>query len=120
MEDCKRPKKSAPQNQSESLTTGFPSPANDYREDVLDFNAYLVKNYAATFIVRLEGSLYDEIGLHSGDILVVDRSLTPKRGDMVIVVAQGEFRIAYFDTIIPDEDTLIWGVVNYSVHHWRQ
>ena len=60
------------------IKAGFPSPAADYREEILDFNSYLVTNQAATFTVRVDGDSMEDEGIRSGDLLIVDRSLTPR------------------------------------------
>jgi hypothetical protein len=70
----------------ESVSAGFPSPADDYLEGKLDLNDALIRNPAATFFVRVTGDSMIEAGIHSGDILVVDRSLNPKDGSIVIAV----------------------------------
>ena len=68
-----------------NVPAGFPSPAGDYKEDKLDLNKYLIKNPAATYFVRVAGESMVGAGIHSGDLLVVDRSIEP--GDKKIVIA---------------------------------
>ena len=63
---------------------GFPSPAEQYLEPPLDLNELLVKRPAATFFVRVEGDSMINAGIHDKDLLVVDRSLTPSNGDIII------------------------------------
>ena len=59
---------------------GFPSPATDYVEDDIDLNAHLIKNIPSTFLIRVQGkSMNAKVGIHDGDLLVVDRSLEPKK-----------------------------------------
>jgi len=77
----------------ESVSAGFPSPAQDYIEDVLDLNALCIQHPAATFFVRVEGESMIEAGIHPGDILVVDRSLRPSHGDFVIACLDGEMTV---------------------------
>ncbi|MFW6276789.1 MAG: LexA family protein, partial [Bacteroidota bacterium] len=77
----------------ESVSAGFPSPADDYMEGRLDLNDFLVKNPAATFFVRVTGDSMINAGIHSGDILVVDRALDPKDGNIVIAVINGELTV---------------------------
>ena len=57
---------------------GFPSPATDYIEEDIDLNIHLIKNVPATFIIRVQGKSMINIGIHDGDLLVVDKSLNPK------------------------------------------
>ena len=64
---------------------GFPSPATDYVEDDIDLNSHLIKNVPSTFLIRVQGKSMNSIGIHDGDLLVVDRSLSPKNFSTVIV-----------------------------------
>jgi len=68
---------------------GFPSPAEDFQDDALDLNDLLVKNAPATFLYRAEGWSMLHAGICDGDILVVDRSVTPRDGDLVIATWDG-------------------------------
>ena len=63
---------------------GFPSPATDYVEDDIDLNAHLIKNIPSTFLIRVQGKSMNTIGIHDGDLLMVDRSLNPKNFSTVI------------------------------------
>ena len=72
---------------------GFPSPAEQYLEPPLDLNELLVKRPAATFFVRVEGDSMIGAGIRDKDLLVVDRSLTPANGDIVIASVDGEFTV---------------------------
>lgn len=67
------------------VAAGFPSPAEPYIADALDFNRYLVQNPSATFAVRCEGHAMLEAGIDHHDVLVVDRSLTPKNNQIVLI-----------------------------------
>ena len=78
---------------SAKVSAGFPSPAGDYEESRLDLNRYLVKNPAATFFVRVTGDSMVGAGIHHDDILVVDRSLEPKTGNVVIAALDGELTV---------------------------
>jgi DNA polymerase V len=75
------------------VVAGFPSPAEQYHETPLDLNELLVKRPAATFFVRVQGDSMIGEGIHDGDILVVDRSLEPGEGWMVIACVDGEFTV---------------------------
>ena len=72
---------------------GFPSPADDHLDRPLDFNELLVQNPAATFALRINGESMTGAGLFPGDIAVVDRSLTPTNGCIVLALIDGEFTI---------------------------
>ena len=76
-----------------TVPAGFPSPAADYEEGRLDLNKHLIKNPAATFFVRVTGDSMVKAGIHSGDLLVVDRSIEPRDKSVVIAVVNGELAV---------------------------
>ena len=78
---------------SGSVVAGFPSPAEQYQETPLDLNELLVKRPAATFFVRVQGDSMCGAGIHDGDLLVVDRSLRPADGDIIIACVDGDFTV---------------------------
>jgi DNA polymerase V len=116
------------------VAAGFPSPADDYVEKNLDLNELLVQKPAATFFVRAQGESMLGAGIHSNDILVVDRSLEVVPGKVVICAINGELTVkrlervneqwqlkaenpAYADIVIHDElELVIWGVVTNVIH----
>ena len=75
---------------------GFPSPAEQYVERPLDLNELLVARPAATYFVRAEGNSMEGVGIRSGDLLVVDRSLEPWDRAVVIACVDGEFTVKTF------------------------
>ena len=81
-----------------SVVAGFPSPAEQYLEPPLDLNELLVKRPAATFFVRVEGDSMIGAGIRDKDLLVVDRSLTPANGDIIIASVDGEFTVKTYRT----------------------
>jgi DNA polymerase V len=86
------------------VPAGFPSPASDYVEREIDLNDWLITNRLATYIVRVEGdSMTSEI--HSGDRLIVDRSLEPRHGDIVIACVDGEMTVKRL--VVADERRLL-------------
>ena len=117
-----------------TVQAGFPSPADDYIEEQLDLNKHLIKHPTATFFVRAAGDSMVGAGIHSGDILVVDRSLEPKPGKVVIAAIDGQLTVkrlsqtskglylkAENDQYKPIKineinDVIIWGVVTSVVH----
>lgn len=117
-----------------SVQAGFPSPADDYAVDSLDLNAHLIRNKEATFFLRCKGHSMVGAGIHDNDLLLVDRSLTPFHGHIVIAVVDGEFTvkrlfkrggitrlIAESPDYVPIEfsegqELLIWGVVTNVIH----
>ena len=121
---------------SSRVRAGFPSPADDYIESNIDLNEWLIQNRLATSIVRVEGdSMSGEI--HSGDRLIIDRSLEPKNNDVVLASIDGEVtvkRLVLQDgrpSLVPEnpsysaieiheeDDFSIWGVVTYCIHRVR-
>jgi DNA polymerase V len=80
------------------LRAGFPSPADDYVEEKIDLNRYLVQHPAATFPVRVDGDSMTGAGIYPGDIAIVDRSLVDSdlnamHNKIVLAVLDGEFTI---------------------------
>lgn len=121
---------------SDRVPAGFPSPAQDYVEAELDLNAYCIRHPSATYFLRASGNSMRDAGLKDGDLLVVDKSVTPQHGDIVIAAVDGEFTVkqlqtrprlalrpmnAAYSPIYPDPDALeIFGVVMHFVHSTRR
>ena len=78
---------------SGSVVAGFPSPAEQYLEPPLDLNELLVRRPAATYFVRVEGDSMVGAGIRDDDLLVVDRSLRPADGDVIIASVDGDFTV---------------------------
>ncbi len=115
---------------------GFPAPADDLVERVLDINDLVVKHPASTFFVRVEGDSMEGAGIFSGDVLVVDRAIDPREGRIVLAAVNGELVVkrlekvhgqlmlvsendAYEPIEVGDgEDCYIWGVVVGSVRQF--
>ena len=114
---------------------GFPSPATDYVEDDIDLNSHLIKNTPSTFLIRVQGRSMDNVEIYNGDLLVVDRSLDPKKFSTVIANVNEELVVKSFlrennqnfltsgskklkDKINLSENSeiFIWGVVTYVIH----
>ena len=116
------------------IPAGFASPAEDYIEKQLDLNDLVVKHPHATFYVRVDGDSMRDAGIQSGDILVVDRSLEPSHGKIVVALLDGEFTVKRINmgsnqlTLLPANsayapisiseasDFQVWGVVTYVIH----
>jgi DNA polymerase V len=117
-----------------AVSAGFPSPAEDYVEGKIDLNRHLIKNPAATFLVRVTGDSMIGAGIHSGDVLVVDRSLEPTQDRIVIAVINGELTVKRiyherkrlylmpenpnYPPILVDEgmELQVWGIVTNVIH----
>ena len=79
------------------VSAGFPNPADDYLEGTLDLNEHLIHHPSATFFARAEGNSMRERGIFSGDLLIVDRSLKPSNGQVVIASVYGELTCKILD-----------------------
>lgn len=119
---------------SSQIPAGFPSPAEDFLEKMLDLNEYLVKNKSATFLIKVHGDSMINAGIFDGDMLVIDRSVEPVSGKIVLGVLNGEFTIKRIEKkkdklfLVPENESYssieitsemefkIWGVVTFSIH----
>jgi DNA polymerase V len=72
---------------------GFPSPAQDYEEQPLDLNSFVVRNWAATFFFTVSGDSMTGAGINDGDRLAVDRSISPRHGHIVVAVVNQEYTV---------------------------
>ena len=126
-----------PQMAQDGIHAGFPSPATDYMTQAIDLNKELVKHPAATFYGRVVGDSMIDAGVDEGDILVIDRSLTAKDGDMAVCFVDGEFTLKYLRmkdnelTLVPANPNYpqihinegvefrMWGVVTYIIKKVR-
>ena len=110
---------------------GFPSPATDYNEDDVDLNTHLIKNAPATFIIRVQGKSMTNVGIYDGDLLIVDRSISPKNLSTVIANLNEELVVKTFIKekennylasgpnkikLSENLNIIIWGVVTYVIH----
>lgn len=89
------PEKTHPPLMETPACCGFPSPAEQYMESPLDLNELLVRHPAATYFVRAAGDSMTGAGICPGDILVVDRSIMPGAGMIVIAAVNNEFTVKY-------------------------
>ena len=121
---------------SDSISAGFPSPADDYTEENIDLNEHLISNPFSTFFLRVKGDSMINSGIKDKDLIIVDKSLTAKPGNIIIAMVDGEFTIKRLSTKnnesylkaennnYPDFsfknhiDIQIWGVVIYSIHNY--
>ncbi len=119
---------------ADSVSAGFPSPADDYTEENIDLNEHLLRNPFSTFFLRVKGDSMINSGIYDNDLIIVDKSLNPKPGNIVIAMIDGEFTVKRFsiknnklylkaeNRNYPDfnledySDVHIWGVVIYSIH----
>lgn len=118
------------------VSAGFPSPADDYIKQRLDLNDLLIKNSAATFLVRVAGDSMNGVGINDKDLLVVDRSQEPIHGKIILAAVNGELtvkRLVKTDSscrlvaenpsyppieITEDLSCIVWGVVTSVIHQF--
>ena len=130
-------KEELPKMAQDGIHAGFPSPATDYMTQAIDLNKELVKHPAATFYGRVVGDSMIDAGVEESDILVIDKALTPKDGDMAVCFVEGEFTLKYLRfhenglTLMPanekypsieiyeGSDFIMWGVVTYVIKKTR-
>ncbi len=123
------------------IKAGFPSPAEDYLHESLDFNRDLIRHPASTFYGRVEGDSMMDAGICDGDIAVIDRSVQAEDGDIVVGFVNEEFTIKYLDLshqadgyielrpankrfrpirISEGDDFEVWGVVVWTIKNWKK
>ena len=83
--------------QDASIVAGFPSPADDYLHDTLDFNRDFIKHPEASFYGKVEGESMRDAGLYDGDRVIIDRAVEPRDGSIVVAFWNGEFTMKYLD-----------------------
>ena len=121
-----------------TVWAGFPSPAADFVVKRHDLNELLVTHPATTFFWRVRGTYMIEAGIDDGDLLVVNRALTPRHGDVVVAELSGEFTVKYFcrnfervslraanptfpPILLKEGQTLtICGVVTFTIKQFRK
>ena len=114
--------------------TGFGAASDDFAERGIDLNEQLIRNKPATFFMRVRGEAMVNAGIHDGDVVIVDRSIKPMSGKVIIATLNGEMLIRRFDKtfnkiklipetpklasidIDPYADFSVWGVVTYVIH----
>lgn len=94
--------------------TGFSSPATHYKEPRIDLNAVLINNKESTFYVRVKDDSYLEYGIDEKDVLIIDKSLIPKKNQLAVVILDGSFKVIRLGN--ENYETLeIWGTITYII-----
>ena len=125
---------------AQAIKAGFPSQADDYEHELFDFNFDLITNPVATFYGRVEGDAMIEAGIGNGDIAVIDKSVDPQDGDVIVAFVNNEFVIRFLDLthreegyielcpanrhyrairVKDDNDFEVWGVVVWTIKKWK-
>jgi DNA polymerase V len=117
----------------QGISAGFPSPADDFKEIRISLDKELVKNKEATFYAKVSGDSMIEAGLDDGDLLIIDKSLNPENGKIVVCIVDGEFTVKRIRKekdklylmpenkkykpieINKDNELTIWGIVEYVI-----
>lgn len=120
---------------SEGIRAGFPSPAADYMNEAIDLNKALIPHPATTFYARCVGDSMKGCGISDGDLLVIDKSIEPKEGDIVVAFIDGEFTLKRIHVseqedclylmpenqdytpikVTQESSFMVWGVVTYNI-----
>lgn len=116
------------------VKAGFPSPAEEEMSTPLNLSEHLISHPASTFFIRVVGDSMQGVGIFSGDLLIVDRSLQASNGKIIVALINGEFTVKRLiinkDSITlkaenpnypsiqvkNDSDFTVWGVVTYVIH----
>jgi SOS regulatory protein LexA len=118
-----------------SIQAGFPSPAEEELQDVVSIDEYLVSNPNATFLVKVQGDSMIDAGIHQDDLVLIQKNLEPKDGDIVIAQVDGEWTLKYFKqkakkvylqaanqrypTIIPRQELVVAGIVIANIRKYK-
>ena len=115
------------------ISCGFPSPADDHLDEAIDLNREYIKNKSSTYFGRVSGDSMIDAGLENGDLLIIDKSLKPKHGNIAVCFLDGDFTVKRirieegkiwlmaenknYDPIeiTPDNELMVWGIVVHSV-----
>ena len=117
------------------IRAGFPSPAQDYMGESIDLNRELVRHPATTFYARAVGDSMKGCGIDDGDLLVIDKSIEPRDGDIVVAFIDGDFTLKKVKLepdgsclwlmpanedyppikVTEDNHFVVWGVLTYNI-----
>lgn len=117
----------------EGISAGFPSPAQDFLDLAIDLNKELIQNPSSTFYARVNGQSMQDMGIDSGDLVIIDKSLPPRNGKIAVCFLDGEFTMKKIKLeksccwLIPankdfnpikvtkDNNFIIWGIVLHVI-----
>ncbi len=115
--------------------SGFPSPAQDYEGSTLDLNERLVKRPSSSFFMTVTGDSMETLGILDGDLVLIDRSIDPRPGHILVALVEGEITVKRYQLInkrpylcsanpnyapipVEDLDCQVWGVVRSVIHEY--
>lgn len=117
------------------IQAGFPSPAEEETVDLMSLDEYLISNPEATFLLKVDGDSMIEAGIHPGDLVLIQKNLTPKHGDIVVACVDNEWTIKYFEkrkgkvllraankkypVVEPKQELVIAGVVIANIRKYK-
>ncbi|MFA6384814.1 MAG: transcriptional repressor LexA [Candidatus Omnitrophota bacterium] len=117
------------------VQAGFPSPAEEETIDLISIDEYLISNPQATFMLKVEGDSMIDAGIHQGDLVLIQKGLVPKHGDVVVACVDNQWTLKYFEKqqgriilraankkyppIEPKQELTIGGVVIANVRKYR-
>jgi len=117
------------------VAAGFPSPAEEELADTMSLDEYLISNPQATYLLNVSGDSMIDAGIHPGDLVLVQKNLSPKNGDIVVAQVDGDWTLKYFDKkgavvslraankkyplIVPKQELVIAGVIIANVRKYR-
>ena len=118
---------------SEAVPAGFPSPAQDHIDEGIDLNRELIRHPASTFCARVAGDSMRDCGIDDGDLLIIDKSLTPREGSVAVCFVDGVFTLKRISLrpdgiwlepanpqypalhVIEGSNFQVWGIVSYVI-----
>lgn len=96
------------------INKGFPNARLDAQSTPLDLNKLLIKSSVSTYLFTVDTDQWENVGIYKNDIAIIDRSLQPRKGELIAVVADDQFQLAKFKNQ-PEP----WGVVTSTIHRHR-
>jgi len=118
------------------ISAGFPSPAADFIDTSIDLGKELIRNPSSTFLARVKGNSMKDIGIHDGDLMIIDKSLDCKKGMIAVCFLDGEFTVKRVRLeknecwliaenqnykpirVTADNEFLVWGIVTRVVKYF--
>lgn len=118
----------------EQAAAAFGQAGDDFTGRSIDLNEELIRNKASTYLIRMKGDAMKDAGIFDNDVLIVDRSIKPANGKIIVSVLNGELLVRRFHKnfssafLIPENsrykninlaeftDFTVWGVVTFVIH----